>query len=296
MTQASGTLSGQPPTLPSWLQPTNPQPVVTQQGDTTLPTSQPATQRQTANPTDAAQPGDTPPPAMQPLQLHPFSNPSLPPIPARLLKSIQARLYIDLSELLPEALADAFDRPPSKEVKEDQGSRKRFIISNPLDWGLAFATFAAACSHYHPEMAPKLLVYCGIIFRLAREVEGSTWLRYDKAFRQAAAINPALRWDQREPDIWLASLTGHSSTGLPPAPLPREQTSGAPPLKRSLPTSESCFRWNRGECSSRTCKYNHDCLICHETAHTARDCPTLRPTGWRPPSIPRAGGYSKKSL
>ena len=112
VTQASGTLSGQPPTLPSWLQPTNPQPVVTQQGDTTLPTSQPATQRQTANPTDAAQPGDTPPPAMQPLQLHPFSNPSLPPIPARLLKSIQARLYIDLSELLPEALADAFDRPP----------------------------------------------------------------------------------------------------------------------------------------------------------------------------------------
>ena len=123
-TQASGTLSGQPPTLPSWLQPTNPQPVVTQQGDTTLPTSQPATQRQTANPTDAAQPGDTPPPAMQPLQLHPFSNPSLPPIPARLLKSIQARLYIDLSELLSEALADAFDRPPPPPLKRGRRTRE----------------------------------------------------------------------------------------------------------------------------------------------------------------------------
>ena len=70
-------------------------------------------------------------------------------------------------------------------------------------------------------------------------MEGSTWLRYNKAFHQAAAINPALRWDQQEPDIWLASLTGHSSTGLPPAQLPREQTlepllSSGPSLLLSL--------------------------------------------------------------
>ena len=276
-TQTAGTLSGQPPTRPNWLQPTNGSP-----------------------PQAIAQQDNMVPPAgnQSPTPLHPFCNPSLPPIPPRILKSIQTGSYTDLTELLPEALADAFDRPPPKDGKDDQAPKKRFVISNALDWGLAFATFAAACSHYHPEMAPKLIAYTGIILRLAREVEGLTWLRYDKAFRQAAAINPALRWDQRQPDIWLASLTGHSSSmGLTPAAPLKEQLPAPPPLKRAPSATESCFRWNRGECSSRTCKYMHDCLICHGTTHTARDCPILRPSGWRfpPRSIPpRTGGDSRK--
>ena len=113
---------------------------------------------------------------MQPLQLHPFSNPSLPPIPARLLKSIQARLYIVLSSCCQRLWQMPLIAPPPP-LKRGRRTReggpgkqgKQFFISNPLDWGLAFATFAAACSHYHPEMAPKLLVYCGIIFRGRRQ-------------------------------------------------------------------------------------------------------------------------------
>ena len=147
--------------------------------------------------------------------LHPFNNPSLPPIPTRLLKAIKAGGYIDLGDLLPEALLEAFDLPIHKEGKEEQPKR-RFKVTTILEWGLAFTTYAAAITHWTPERAPQLIAYSGIIFRLAREVEGPTWLRYDKAFRQAAAINPSLRWDQRQPDIWLASLAGSGSTGITP--------------------------------------------------------------------------------
>ena len=69
---------------------------------------------------------------------------------------IQAGEYINLSELLPEALAEAFDKL-HKEGKEDP-SRKQFSIEAPLDWAMAFATFAAATAHYHPERAPALLI------------------------------------------------------------------------------------------------------------------------------------------
>ena len=72
---------------------------------------------------------------------------------------------------------------------------------------MAFATFAAATAHYHPERAPSLLIYFGIIMRLAREGGAKTWLCYDRTFRQAAAINPSLPWDCQEPDLWLAALS-----------------------------------------------------------------------------------------
>ena len=277
-----GTLSGQPPTLPSWLQPASNQ----------------GTQRSTAAQTltqGAPQPTTTQTPAQgssqttstqqaghPSLPLRPFCNPSLPPIPPRLLKIIQAGGYIDLADLLPEALAEAFDRPSTKDGKEEPTPKRKITISTPLDWGVAYTTFAATATYYHPTKALQFITYGSIILRLAREVGGLTWLRYDKAFRQAAEINPSLPWDQRQPDIWLASLAGHTS--LPPNSASTGE-SGVPPAKKPPNPSESCIRWNRGECNSRSCKYTHSCLVCHRTSHTARECAALQPGGWR--ALPR---------
>ena len=129
--------------------------------------------------------------------------------------------------------------------------------------------------HYDPSQANQLITYSGIILRLAREVGGSTWLRYDRAFRQAAAVNPLLQWDKRQPDIWLAALASSNSGQLAqPGPPPSLFT---PPTKRPPQVLETCRRWNRGECHSRTCRFLHKCLVCQDTGHMARDCPILRP-------------------
>ena len=265
-TQLAGTLSGHAPTGLGWLQPP--------------PTTTATTQQSGASITAPTRQDEVGP-------LHPFNNPSLPPIPIRILKVIKAGGYIELGDLLPEALLEAFDLPTHKESKEEQ-SKHRFKITSILEWGLAFATYASAITHWTPERATQLIAYSGIIFRLAREVEGSTWQRYDKAFRQTAAINPSLRWDQRQPDIWLASLAGSGPSGIAPGKDTSSNAGTPPPAKRAHngATAEACHRWNRGECFARACKFSHSCIICQSPAHTARECSILRPSG--PRSRPRS--------
>ena len=262
MSTGAGTLSGLTPACPPWVTNAAPRPTAgtASQPPTNLTSDQPEATQHT--------PPEAPPP-------HPFNNPSLPPIPARLLKAIKAGSYLELGELLPEALMDSFDRPAPKDGKEEGPAKSKWPINSPLDWGLAFATYAAARVHYDPSQANQLITYSGIILRLAREVGGSTWLRYDRAFRQAAAVNPLLQWDKRQPDIWLAALASSNSGQLAqPGPSPSLFT---PPTKRPPQVLETCRRWNRGECHSRTCRFLHKCLVCQDTGHMARDCPILRP-------------------
>ena len=60
-----------------------------------------------------------------------------------------------------------------------------------------------------------------IVARLAWEVPGDCWLRYDRTFCQAAAVNPALPWDRWKPDVWLADMveqSAPSSEGMAAAP------------------------------------------------------------------------------
>ena len=97
-------------------------------------------------------------------------------------------------------------------------------------------SFTYLPTHFHPARAQQLLAYSGIIFRLAREVGGNAWQRYDRAFRQAAAVNPSLQWDRREPDTWLASLAEDARPKRPP---PDAQT---PPRKKStFSTIKACI-------------------------------------------------------
>lgn len=52
-------------------------------------------------------------------------------------------------------------------------------------------------------------IYITIMARLVREVQGQAWLRYDKLFHWAVAVNPPLPWDRCEPDVWLAAISEH---------------------------------------------------------------------------------------
>ena len=60
-------------------------------------------------------------------------------------------------------------------------------------------TYMAVMVHFALHRATPLATYMAIVARLAREVPGECWLRYDCMFRQAVAVNPALPWDRREP-------------------------------------------------------------------------------------------------
>ena len=165
---------------------------------------------------------------------------------------------MDLGSLLPEALAVAsFDKPSNS---KDAKGEKKFPVKNPLEWALAFATYAAVAAQHNPSRGSPLCIYMTIIMHMARQGRPGMWSRYDRAFRQAAALDPSLQWDRRNTDTWLA-VEGDE---LLPAPF------------------EICKRWNGGSCFG-PCRFRHACLACRELGHPARDCPTLRPPAWRPP-------------
>ena len=53
-----------------------------------------------------------------------------------------------------------------------------------------------------------------------------------------------------------------------------------------------CYRFNRGECISRSCRFGHKCLIYQSAAHPAKTCPILQPARYRysSPAQIREGG------
>jgi hypothetical protein len=116
-------------------------------------------------------------------------NTGLLGIPAGLVK-IRIVNYIDLGNLLPEALEWAFEC--STEDKSDKDKRKKNPISSVTDRVPAFATFMAVTVQFKPERAAALATYMIIVARLAREVAGQVWCHYNRLFRQAAAVNPYL--------------------------------------------------------------------------------------------------------
>ena len=79
---------------------------------------------------------------------------------------------MDLGSLLPEALAAAsFDKPSnSKDAKEE----KKFPVRNPLEWALAFATYAAVATQHNPSRGSPLCTYMTIIMRMARQGRAGT--------------------------------------------------------------------------------------------------------------------------
>ena len=191
-------------------------------------------------------------------------------VPGPLVAKIKEGKFIDLGDLLPEALEWAFER--MCEDKKEEG-KKRFPISSIVDWTLSFATFMAMTVHFAPHRAAPLATYMAIVARLAREVPGECWLRYDRMFRQAVAVNPALPWDRREPDVWLAAMVERSAPGGgSSAAIPRAQPTRAQSQRAPAPGAKVCWRHQSGTCYG-TCKFVHACIHCLSPDHVVKDCP-----------------------
>ena len=225
-----GTLSGAPASVPTWL-------------------SQPQLQQTTIGGTATAP---------QPMQQGGLSSSDsmeessadlvlpasgIPPIPQHLLKTIKHGKFVDLLDLLPEALREA----QFTKVREskDEAKKRRHNITSPLDWMAAFSSYMAVAVHLKPQRAFELAGYTSIVSNIAREGRGQAWMRYDQLFRQAAAANPELQWHKCEPDVWLMAVM--DAVGSPSTRLVAQQ--GQSPADQD----KICRRWNRGSCTLPYC-------------------------------------------
>ena len=233
---------------------------------------------------------------------------SLPPVPAKLVKRIQALEFVEMRELLPDnmALAERLDALPLLGHPSKQTEQRE--IGSLITWVSTFSTYVAIVSVAHPERVCDMLAYMRLIVREAHKHGGRGWLTYDAVFRRNQQ-GTAQYWNILDPSLHTAYIAGQSLPSRVPcrhcnetdhsmdecalAPMvpavrssQREPWSpGARPTKRPLPPYQSppppkrlCISWNRGLCAfPGACTFKHTCALCNSADHKARDCARAPP-------------------
>ena len=167
-----------------------------------------------------------------------------------------------------------------------------------------------------------LLTYGRLVVREAQRHGGPGWQEYDKIFRQHAALDSTIKWNELNPSHHASTvMTYRSGTSqcctlcrgpnhdagncallglqLQPPALPPARTGspmlGGPMRRAARPETleRICVSWNRGRCSFPACLFCHVCVTCRRRGHRARECvetPTDSPYKSSPPSAPKARG------
>lgn len=177
-------------------------------------------------------------------------------------------------------------------------------IQDPLTWARCFLLFLAAQVDHR--QTRDLAAYGVIVLDLARAHGGQGWLSYDCLFRQQKAAGEKCSWTEINSSTMVSTVLsslgcdlcnspGHTksecalNTMDPYArPLPQgpQQDRSVPRIR--LPRSGDrgdnlCRRYNKGNCFSQRCRYEHTCSACHKAGHPALDCQTYRK---KPPVTP----------
>ena len=235
-------------------------------------------------------------------------SPALPPIPGKVVEKIQKGENPDLKELLSDNIALAKKLAESHPVFPGplQSVSKFREISDPLSWIYCFLSFIAV--KLDNEEARGLIAYAQIILDLARKHGGSGWIVYDNHFRSQLFAGGSFKWNEVNPSLLASSVLANPRVGegvrictrcmtadhsaaecaLASLEVPRSQPSPSPnpPPRANLTRravnpypsmgrasfDEPCRRFNRGSCSSKTCRYEHTCSACFKGAHPAIEC------------------------
>ena len=172
-------------------------------------------------------------------------------------------------------------------------------IQSPLTWVSCFLAYAAVLT---PDSKTRnLLTYGRLVVREAQRHGGQ---EYDTIFRQHAALDPSVQWNELNPSLHASTIMTYRSgnsqccvlchepdhgahncalVGLQPSPpslpTPRvasgSQSQQGGPLRRTTrpETAERiCISWNRGRCSFPSCSFRHICATCKRRGHRAKEC------------------------
>ena len=130
------------------------------------------------------------------------------PLPAKLVTKIQAGQFIEMKELLVDNIAlqrqlDAIQAQPAYQLPAAARPRMRDIDS-PLTWAYCFLAYAAIRTT--DASIRNLLTYGRLIIRESQRHGGVGWLEYDKVFRQQAALDGSLPWNELSPSLFASTI------------------------------------------------------------------------------------------
>ena len=131
---------------------------------------------------------------------------NLPAIPASLMARIKKGEFVELGELLPEAIGEAFLLQQS-----GKNSQKTPMINKLVDWLLAYSCYASVLVDAEGHLAPQMLLYQASVVCLAWDYPGKAWLACDRAFRQKMAASKSSNWGTMDHDLWAMAIGSQNS-------------------------------------------------------------------------------------
>ncbi len=132
---------------------------------------------------------------------------SFAPLPTKLVTKIKAGQFVEMKELLADNIAlqrqlDAMQPVPTGPLPAAARPRTRDIDS-PLAWVYCYLAYVAILA---PDAQTRnCLTYALLILREARRHGGTGWLEYDRVFRQQAALDPSMQWQELDASTVLSS-------------------------------------------------------------------------------------------
>ena len=152
---------------------------------------------------------------------------------------------------------DASD-PNGFSLAVQQGSSGR-QVNDQDSWLEAWTIYVAAALSAAPERALELVGYQAIILDAMRRFPAVAVIRYDVAFRQLAARDATMRWDQRDLELYADLLT--AATQRPR--MDNLRHSFRQPLPTTTDGTKICLRFNSiTGCNFPACRYAHACSAC----------------------------------
>ena len=189
----------------------------------------------------------------------------------------QASKFLEFEKLLAKQNKAMFQNPNDSKGQVINGvfigpaEEKGVKISNVHIWERAFRIYMALYTKAHPTKAPEMVQYMHTIHHAATKYTWENVYYYDITFRRMMEKNPNRSWAKTFGQMWNMALCD---------PLPKHhQTNwngsgnGAGQGQVGKRGNKGiCWRFNRGICNYKDCKYPHRCTYCGGNNHGAFEC------------------------
>ena len=197
------------------------------------------------------------------------------------------------------ALLSQLDGLPGNATLPSNSRPRLREVSSPLSWVYCFLTYVAVRT---PDIETRnLLTYACLIIREAQRHGGPGWLEYDRVFREQAAMDSSIPWQEINASLHAATVLSYRAgpsqfcrlcresdhtaehcalAYLQPPPSTPYHNPGTPmsaPTPRRVVRPETleriCSSWNMGRCVfPDSCRFKHICATCKRRGHKAREC------------------------
>ena len=198
------------------------------------------------------------------------------PIPAKIVRRIQALEFMDMRELLPDniALAERLaGLPPGLAPPKPPGEREIGGDGALVTWVSSFATYVAIVAQAHPGRVADMLAYMRLIIREASKFGGKGWLTYDAVFQQNQEGSSAL-WNALDASLHQVYIANQREKVVIPCTHCHEIDHSTaecaiiallphpvhPPTKHYIPQGGDCLLSSKGK---RPAPYSHARPVCY---------------------------------